>query len=65
MQIVLFTVVAVGLYFFADWLLRVIEHYRGSPLPNRSLVFFAIILVATLVSFEIIQRLLQGASLDG
>ena len=65
MQIVLFTIVAVGLYFFADWLLRVIEHYRGAPLPNRNLVFFAIILVATLVSFEIIQRLLQGASADG
>jgi len=55
----------VGLYFFSDWLLRVIEHYRGAPLPNRNLVFFGIILVATLVSFEIIQRLLQGTSTDG
>jgi hypothetical protein len=65
MQIVLFTIVAVGLYFFADWLLRLIERHRGAPLPNRNLVFLAIMLVATLVSFEIIQRLLQGASLDG
>jgi hypothetical protein len=64
MQIVLFTIVAVGLYFFTDWALRLIEHYRGAPLPNRNLVFFAIITVAAIVSFEIIQRILQGAPLS-
>jgi hypothetical protein len=63
MQVVLFTVVAVGLYFFTDWTLRLIEHYRGSPLPNRNLVFFGIISIAAIVSFEIIQRMLQGAPL--
>jgi hypothetical protein len=61
MQIVLFTVVAAGLYFFTDWALRLIEQRRGAPLPNRSLVFFIIIFVAAVVSFEIIQRILQGA----
>jgi hypothetical protein len=63
MQIVLFTLVAVGLYFFTDWALRLIEHFRGAPLPNRNLVFFAIILVVAMVSFQIIQRILQGAPL--
>lgn len=63
MQVILFTVVAVGLYFFADWMLRLIEHYRGAPLPNRSLVFFAIIFVTAIISFQIIQRILQGAPL--
>jgi len=61
MQIVLFTVVAAGLYFFTDWALRLIEQRRGEPLPNRNLVFFIIILVAAIVSFQIIQRILQGA----
>ena len=63
MQILLFTIVAVGLYFFTDWILRLIEHYRGTPLPNRNLVFFAIIFIAALVSFQIIQRILQGSAL--
>ncbi|NJN51508.1 MAG: hypothetical protein HC809_06755 [Gammaproteobacteria bacterium] len=63
MQVVLFTVVAIGLYFFTDWALRVFEQYRGEPLPNRNLVFFAIIFVTAVVSFEIIQRVLQGAPL--
>ncbi len=62
-QTILFTLVAVGLYFFTDWALRLIEHYRGAPLPNRNLVFFAIILIAAVVSFQIIQRILQGAPL--
>jgi hypothetical protein len=60
MQIVLFTVVAAGLYFFTDWALRLIEQRRGAPLPNRNLVFFVIILVAAIVSFQIIQRILLG-----
>ena len=63
MQILLFTIVAVGLYFFTDWILRLIEHYRGRPLPNRNLVFFAIMFIVTIVSFQIIQRMLQGAPL--
>lgn len=61
MQIVLFTIVAAGLYFFTDWALRVIEQRRGAPLPNRNLVFFVIIFIAAVVSFQIIRRILQGA----
>ena len=62
-EMLLFTIVAVGLYFFADWLLRVFEHRRGAPLPNRNIVFFIIILVTAIVSFQIIQRLLLGGPL--
>jgi len=62
LQILLFTIVAVGLYFLTDWLLRTIEQYRGEPLPHRSLIYFAIIFVLAIVSFEIIQRVLQGGS---
>ena len=63
MQVLLFTIVAVGLYFFTDWALRAIEQHRGEPLPNRNLIFFAIIFVTAVVSFEIIQRVLQGGPL--
>lgn len=61
MEIVLFTVVAAVLYFVSDAILRAIERRRGAPLPNRSLVFFAVILVLALVSFELLGRLLAPA----
>lgn len=63
MQILLFTIVAVALYFFTDWLLRLIERNRGTPLPNRNLVFFGIIFTTAIASFQIIQRILQGGPL--
>lgn len=63
LQVVLFTVVAVALYFFTDWVLRTIEQYRGEPLPHRNLVFFAIIFVLAVTSFEIIQRVLTSGPL--
>ena len=62
-QILLFTLVAVALYFTADWVVRLIEQRRGEPLPNRSLIYFVIIFVLAVVSFEVIQRVLQGGPL--
>ena len=62
-QVLIFTIVAVGLYFLSDWIIRLIEQQRGEPLANRSLVFFVIILVLSVTSFQIIQRVLQGGSL--
>jgi hypothetical protein len=62
-QILLFTLVAVGLYFLADWAVRLVEQKRGEPLPNRSLIYFAIIFVLAVTSFEVIQRVLQGGPL--
>ena len=52
MEIVLFTIVAVALYFAADWALRTLERIHGAPLPYRNVIYFVIILVLTLVSFE-------------
>lgn len=57
MQIVLFTLVAAALYFFADWVLRTLEARRGAPFPNRSLLFFAIIMPLALIVFELMDRL--------
>ncbi|MCP4187625.1 MAG: hypothetical protein GY763_08505 [Gammaproteobacteria bacterium] len=57
MQFVYFTITAVLLYVFSDWLLRQIEAKRGKPLPNRSLVFLVIIMVLAVGSFKVIELL--------
>ncbi len=59
-EILLFTLVAVALYFTADWALRAIEERRGAPFKNRQIIYFVIILTLALISFEVIGRLLRG-----
>ena len=58
MEILLFTIVGIALYLGSDWILNRIEIMRGERLPNRSLIFFAIIFVLAVVSFQLIQYLL-------
>jgi len=53
-------VAGIGLYLLSDWILVRIERVRGTPLPNRSLIFFAIIFILAIVTFEVIQRILAG-----
>ena len=55
MEIVYFTLAGIVLYFGADWILNRIEQARGERLKNRSVVFFAIILVMALVLFQAIN----------
>jgi predicted PurR-regulated permease PerM len=59
MDIVYFTVVAIGVYFAADWLLDWLERRRGERFENRQVVFFAIILPLALAAFWL-MRLLQA-----
>jgi len=59
MDIVYFTIVAIGLYFAADWLLERIERARGKRFENRQVVFFAIILPLALAAFWL-MRMLSG-----
>jgi len=59
-EAVYFTLVAIGLYFFSDWLLERIERLRGKRFEQRSIVFFAIITVLALISFQIIRLLMRG-----
>lgn len=61
MEALYFTLVAVGLYFLSDWLLERIERLRGQRFEQRSIVFFAIIIVLALVSFQVIRLLMRGA----
>ena len=55
MDIVYFTVIAIGLYFGADRLLDWIERKRGRRFENRQVVFFAIILPLALATFWLVQ----------
>ena len=57
MELVVFTLVAIGLYFLSDWLLRRIEAAVGRVLEHRSLIFFAILSGAALLSFWLIRLL--------
>ena len=57
MDIVYFTVVAIGVYFAADWLLDWLERRRGERFENRQVVFFAIILPLALAAFWLMRHL--------
>lgn len=59
MEIVYYTVVAIGLYFMSDWILDRIETVRGKRLKNREIVFFAIILALAMITFQFIGYLSQ------
>lgn len=56
MEAVYFTLVAIALYFVADWILQRIELAVGRRLHNRTLVFFALILGLALISFAAIRQ---------
>ena len=52
-----YTVTAVLLYLLSDWILNKIEQRVGKRLKYRSVVFFAIIMVLAVSSFEMIDRI--------
>ena len=60
MDLVYFTIVAIGLYVGADWLLERIERARGQRFEHRQVAFFAIILPAALLAFWLVRRLLAN-----
>lgn len=55
MEAVYFTLVAILLYFAADFILDRIEKTAGRRFENRSLIFFGILLTLALVSFSAIR----------
>ena len=54
-----FTLAGIVLYLAADWLLERIEIRRGERLEHRTLVFFGILLGLALVTFPLLQSLLE------
>lgn len=59
MEIVYFTLVAIVLYFLANRILLWIEDYLGRTLEQRTVVFFALLLVMSLASFAVIRNLVE------
>jgi hypothetical protein len=57
-QLILFTIVAITLYFLSDAILRWIESRRGETLKYRQIIFFALLLSSTLLSFSAIRAIL-------
>ena len=57
MDLVYFTVIAIGLYVFTDAILDRVERARGARFENRQLVFFAIILSLALLTFWLVRAL--------
>jgi len=60
MDIVWFTLVAIALYFGADWLLDWIERKRGARFENRQIAFFAIVLPLALAAFWLVRAFSSG-----
>jgi hypothetical protein len=58
LEIVVFTLVGIALYFFCDWVLLMLEKMHGEPLPQRNLVFFVLITALALSSFSLIRALM-------
>jgi hypothetical protein len=58
-DVIYFTIIAVGLYFAADALLDRIERARGARFEQHGLVFFAIILVLSLATFQLMNLLMK------
>jgi hypothetical protein len=63
MSAVYFTIVAILLYFAADWLLERMEIAAGKRLEHRSLIFFAILLTLAVSSFSAIQHFIGSAGM--
>ena len=59
MAAIYFTLAGIALYLVADWLLERIEVRRGERLEHRTVVFFGILLGLELVTFPLLQRLLE------
>lgn len=60
MEIVLFTLNAIVVYLFSDWLLRAIETRRGAAVPYRQVVFFVIFLSLALLTFQVLRVVLSA-----
>jgi hypothetical protein len=59
-EILIFTLNAILIYFVADWIVRMIEARRGEVLKQRQIVFFAVFLVLALVTFRLLRILLTS-----
>ena len=61
MEIVVFTLNGIVIYFVSDWLVRLIETKRGAVLKQRQIVVFVIFLGLALLSFQVLQAMLTAS----
>ena len=61
MEILIFTLNAIFIYLFSDWIIRTIEQSRGEALKHRQVVFFVLFLTLALVSFQILQNIFAAS----
>lgn len=57
MEMIYFTLAGIVLYLVSDRLLDWVEQRRGARFEQRSLIFFAILLVLALIAFQLIGRM--------
>ncbi|MCC6531581.1 MAG: hypothetical protein IT531_03455 [Burkholderiales bacterium] len=62
MEMLYFTVIAVGLYAIADAVLNYLERTRGARFEHRQIVFFVIILVLAVVTFQTMSLLMKPSA---
>ncbi len=55
LQMLMYTVTAIALYVISDRILIGLERRRGKPFASRSIVFFIIIMILSVTTFEAIQ----------
>jgi hypothetical protein len=58
LEVIIYTLVAAGLYFMSDWILDRLEVSRGARFKNRSIIFFVIILILAFISFNLLKFIL-------
>lgn len=57
-EVIYFTITAILLYVAADKILLTAERLRGGHFKNRSMIFFGIIMILALATFQILQHFL-------
>jgi hypothetical protein len=57
-ELLIFTLNAIVIYLFSDWLVRMIEKRRGGVIKQRQVIFFVIFLTLALVTFRLLKALL-------
>ncbi len=60
MELIAFAAVAVALYVLSDRVLSGLEALVGRRFEERSLIFFALLLASTLITFSLIRVLVGG-----
>ncbi len=60
MEIVIFTLNAIFVYLFSDWIIRKLEEKRGTVLKNRQVVFFVVFLVLVMLTFQMLKTIFSS-----